>query len=360
MECDWQCAAAFLELLDENRRRAGALLDHLGFGPRITPPRFSRMLAGVSLRAYQVANTRSPAILILPAPVKKFYIWDLEPDSSPIRKLLAAGFQVYLLDWARSPGGAAVAGLDHYAHSAILNCVEAIKRETRQERIFLIGHSLGGTFGAIFSSLHPQSVLGLVQLEAPISFSAGTLSLAAALFPTVEQITALKEYPGTLIDLMSTCADPYTYQIEPWIDRLQSNASPAATALHWRVRRWALDETPIPSQLVADVVRNLYRENRFERRLLTVAGKLADPRSIEAPVLCVSDRRSRIVPWSTMEAYRRCTQSSDIRVIAYPGEAGVVMQHLGTLVGPRAHTSVWPEIQAWLKEVVTGKTTGAI
>jgi polyhydroxyalkanoate synthase len=350
MEWDWQRAAVFLEQLDETRRRAGALLDYLGFGPRITQPRSSRMLAGVTLRAYQAGDSRSPAILIVPAPVKKFYIWDLQPESSPVRKLLEAGFQVYLLDWAGSPRGPAVAGLGHYAHSAILNCVEAIKTETRQERIFLIGHSLGGTLGAIFSSLHPQSVRGLVQLEAPISFGAGTFSLAASL-PTVEKVAALKKYPGTLIDLMSTCADPYTYQIEPWIDRLQSNVFPAATALHWRVRRWALDETPIPSQLVADIVKNLYRENRFERRTLGLGGKLADPRSIEAPILCVSDRRSRIVPWSTMEAYRRCTRTSDIRVIAYPGDVGVVMQHLGTLVGPHAHTVVWPEIEAWLKVV---------
>jgi polyhydroxyalkanoate synthase len=40
---------------------------------------------------------------------------------------------------------------------------------------------------------------------------------------------------------------------------------------------------------------------------------------------------------------------TDARIIKYPGETGVGLQHLGVLVGRQAHARVWPEIIAWLK-----------
>ena len=38
-----------------------------------------------------------------------------------------------------------------------------------------------------------------------------------------------------------------------------------------------------------------------------------------------------------------------VRVIEYPGELGVCLQHLGILVGRHAQAHVWPEIVSWLK-----------
>jgi poly[(R)-3-hydroxyalkanoate] polymerase subunit PhaC len=37
-----------------------------------------------------------------------------------------------------------------------------------------------------------------------------------------------------------------------------------------------------------------------------------------------------------------------VRIIEYPGEVGVCLQHLGILVGRQAHAAVWPEIISWL------------
>jgi polyhydroxyalkanoate synthase subunit PhaC len=37
------------------------------------------------------------------------------------------------------------------------------------------------------------------------------------------------------------------------------------------------------------------------------------------------------------------------RIIEYPGESGVGLQHLALLVGRNAHDHVWPEVTAWLK-----------
>jgi poly[(R)-3-hydroxyalkanoate] polymerase subunit PhaC len=39
----------------------------------------------------------------------------------------------------------------------------------------------------------------------------------------------------------------------------------------------------------------------------------------------------------------------DVRLIAYPGEIGVALQHLGILAGHEAYARMWPGIVAWLK-----------
>jgi polyhydroxyalkanoate synthase len=39
----------------------------------------------------------------------------------------------------------------------------------------------------------------------------------------------------------------------------------------------------------------------------------------------------------------------DVRIVEYPGEVGVCLQHLGILIGRKAHAQVWPEIIFWIE-----------
>ena len=40
--------------------------------------------------------------------------------------------------------------------------------------------------------------------------------------------------------------------------------------------------------------------------------------------------------------------TTDVRIIEYPGETGVCLQHLGFLIGRKAHAELWPEIMSWI------------
>ncbi|MBI3898529.1 MAG: hypothetical protein HY308_09565 [Gammaproteobacteria bacterium] len=48
--------------------------------------------------------------------------------------------------------------------------------------------------------------------------------------------------------------------------------------IYWQVRRWTLDETPMPRQLFEQVVDDLYRNNRFANGMLAIGEHRADPR----------------------------------------------------------------------------------
>jgi polyhydroxyalkanoate synthase len=266
-----------------------------------------------------------------------------------VERLRESGLPVYLLDWRRPEPSDASLGLEAYAGDALRDSLDVIEAETGAARAFLVGHSLGGTLAAIFAARHPQRAAGLVALEAPIAFGEGRFEAAAAGGPSPRAITgALGNVPGSFLDLASVGADPGAFVREPLTDAMATGSSPLGR-LHWQVRRWTLDESPMAARLFEEVYQALYRENRFAERRLTLEGASADPQAIECPILAVLDRRSRIVPPSSIEAYRTCTGARRVELLDYTGDAGVVMQHLGVLVGRNAHERLWPRIVDWLR-----------
>lgn len=85
-------------LMDEARRQAGRALDAAGFGPQEAPFRVVAEWPGARIRAYHPEGVEGPAILILPAPFKRAYIWDLLPEISAVRRCLERNCAVYVLE----------------------------------------------------------------------------------------------------------------------------------------------------------------------------------------------------------------------------------------------------------------------
>src|ERR1043166_2771194 len=222
-------------------------------------------------------------MLIVPAPIKKPYIWDLTPSVSVVLACLQARFRVYVLEWTEAPPDGPDNGLAVFVDELLLECAKAIG-----EPAILAGHSLGGTFATIFASLHPECVRSLILLEAPLSFSGDARAIAEfiRIAPATEALRKVSAYPGTVLNALSLAASPATFLWWRWRDRLLSAGDPTALRTHLLVDRWTLDEYAMPSALFADVV-DLYREDRFMRGTLRVEGQTAAPRNLTMPVLAV-------------------------------------------------------------------------
>ena len=143
---------------DEMRRWYGRALD-LWLARTETPSRLVLERSRVKLRDYGDEGNR-PSLLIIPAPIKKPYIWDLTPSVSVVLACLQARFRVYVLEWTETPPDGSDNGLAVYVDELILECAKAIG-----EPAVLAGHSLGGTFATIFASRHPKHVRALIGLK---------------------------------------------------------------------------------------------------------------------------------------------------------------------------------------------------
>src|SRR5258706_9628106 len=124
-----------------------------------------------------------------------------------------------------------------------------------------------------------------------------------------------------------------------------SLADPKALAIHSRVIRWSLDEFAPPAPLLRSVVDLLYRKDRFARNELRLRGGAARSASLaEIPIAAIVDHTSRLVPPSSA-----LEPLSSLSVFAYVPEIGVGLQHVGPLVGRRAHREIWPRVIDWMR-----------
>src|SRR5689334_18969988 len=83
---------------DGARRAVGECLQALGYGAIESPWREEARWPGMRLRCYGNATAGRAGALIVPAPIKRAYIWDIAPSHSAIRALLACGLTVYLVE----------------------------------------------------------------------------------------------------------------------------------------------------------------------------------------------------------------------------------------------------------------------
>ena len=296
-----------LAMMDTLRQQAGRLEDILGGGPVESRWREAARFPGARLRAY---GGDGPALLIVPAPFKRAYIWDLMPEVSVVQAALRGGLRVYLLEWLRPGSQERGFGLADYALHLPEAAVRVIRRETDGGRVHLVGHSLGGTLAAILAALRPGMVGRLGLIDAPLAFGrdGGPLADAIALGPQAAAIAEMVggPVPGSAINAFSAGAAPDAFILQRWVDSLASLSSPQARAIHRRVMRWSLDEFPLPKRLFVEIAECLYRDDRFRAGTLMVGDEKASLANLKAPVLAVVNPAGRIVPPRSILAGLRC------------------------------------------------------
>lgn len=339
------------EALDQTRRRHGAAMDNMGLRPLESPWNNILERPGMRLRHYGSRSANGPVALIVPAPIKRPYIWDLSPGRSVVRHALAYGLQVYLIEWVDPSGESATYGLDQYADTLIGRCIDAIRAQRRDSRIFLLSHSLGGVFAGIYAALYPGRIAGLVSVEAPLHFAGASGSFAPLMAFGPRAITIARWFdtiPGALLSQVSIAASPTSFSAERYADFINSLESLNTLEGHLLVQRWTLDEAPMARLLFEEIVECLYREDRFMRRRLVIHGRQVGPSDVVSPLLSVYDPRSLIIPPASIIEFQKAAASAIKRLLPYHGDVGIGLAHVGALVGRNAHERLWPEIFEWI------------
>ena len=340
------------QLIDEGRRQIGSWFDVVGYGKDEAPFRLAYVTNGARLRAYEGSGTDSGLVLlIVSAPFKGPYIWDLMPDVSVIRRCLEQGIRVYLIEWTRPTRGEDALGLRDYSCRMVDEAVEVIVAETGQKDIVLAGHSLGGTFAAIYAAFNAKRVRALVLVDAPLRFGneGGPIARIAKRFPGVAAIADLtgSPIPGSVLTLLAVSVFPEDFLLKRYLDLVTSLPDPKAMDLHLRVVRWTLDEFPMPRRLFEETLALLYCEDRFARNRLELGGDKVGLAQIDAPMVTILNSASRVVPEASANA-AVASAGPPVKTFVYEGSRGSAVEHVGPLVSPRAHAELWPEVLAWM------------
>jgi polyhydroxyalkanoate synthase len=89
---------------------------------------------------------------------------------------------------------------------------------------------------------------------------------------------------------------------------------------------------------------------------LKIGEKVIGPSSLSVPTLAVVNTADDVAPSNALKPFAHA-MAKNVRIIEYPGELGVCLQHLGILVGRHAQAHVWPEILSWLKSQTSSVRT---
>ena len=342
-----------MEWIDDARRHFGNILDSMGFGPHEAPYQIIATFEGARLRKYEGKKTSGSPILIIPAPFKRAYIWDLIPDVSVIRRCLEQSRQVFLLEWTTPPQQNF--GLKEYAQLLPLAAVEAIKVNTHCQAPILLGHSLGGTFATIFATLFPEKVYALVLVDSPLAFGeeGGPLAKAIAKIPDVKIFHSLagNAVPGTFINLLCLAAAPEIFHFQTLSDLVACSFNPKALEIHIHVNRWAHDESSLPWHLFEDIVEQLFRKNAFLKGNLKIGNRYTSLAQLRSPTLAIINPIGGVVPPDSLIKGLQSAQTQPLEMLVYQADCGPMLQHLGPLVSPLAHQQLWPQILDWMTHI---------
>ena len=344
-------ATQTLKDMDSKRQAKGAMLERAGHGPQLTPSTVLHAQPGLNLRRYHDARADGPPVLLVPAPIKRSYIWDMAPEISVVRRWLERGYRVYLAEWVPTPDGDTEVGLADYGERLLSTCQARIHEDSGQRQITIAGHSLGGILAAIYSAAHPDRLKATILLEAPLHFAHQACCFKPLVNATPDARTiaeAFRHVPGAFLNIMSALAEPQAFQWERVLDRTLSLGDPQALATHMRVERWTHDEFALPGKLFTDIVESLYRRDDFLGGRLEIDGRVIGPEDLRAPLVSVVDYRSKVIPPQSVLPFHDAAGSARKLVLSYEGDIGVNLQHVGVLVGRSAHASIWPAIFDWL------------
>ena len=294
-------------------------------------------------------------VLIAYALVGRYQMIDLEAERSFVRKLLARGLQVYMVDWGEPQRQHRWLTIDDYVNGYLDGCVDVIREREAVDSINLIGVCQGGVLSLCHAALHPQKVRNLVLTVTPIDFHADKAAPDAAggymnrwaRALDAEDIDALVDSTGNASGpsvghsflMMNPVGNLSKYTID-LVDILDDDRK----LLNFlRMERWIGDRPDAPGEFVRQWFKDLYQDNKLIRNQFQLGGRTVDLRKVTMPVLNVSADGDVVIPTACSRGQGRHFGTADYAELSVPGG------HIGTFVGGKAQSVLAPGITDWLE-----------
>lgn len=284
-----------------------------------------------------------PPILLVFALINRPSILDLAPDRSLIRSLLAAGLDVYLIDWGSPDGTDRYLRLEDYLDGYLDGAVREVLAAHGIPALNLLGICQGGTFSLCYTALYPAAVRNLITMVTPVDFRTpeNLLSRWAAGID-VDLMVANGNVSGQTLNNAYLALRPFRLMQQKYVDLVRTGPSPARIDEFLRMERWIFDSPELPAELFREFIKWFYQENRLIAGTLELGGRRVLLQTITQPVLNIFGTQDHIVPPSASVPLARHVATKDYT--ALPVDVG----HIGMYVSSRARHTVPAAIAAWL------------
>jgi polyhydroxyalkanoate synthase subunit PhaC len=300
------------------------------------------------LTLYRYRALSTPAaprvpLLIVYALVNRPYMMDLQEDRSLIRGLLAAGLDVYLIDWGYPDGADRFTTLADYIDDYIAGAVEHILQAHRLRSLNMLGVCQGGVLSLCFAALNPRCVRNLITMVTPVDFHtpADLLSKWVGKIDVAAWVGA-GNVSGDALNQLFLSLMPFRLTHQKYVELSTGNTDQARIDNFMRVEQWIFDSPDQAGSAFTEFVVAFYQQNRLVKNTLQIAGRSVDLRSLTLPILNLMGKRDHLVPPAASAALRDLVASVDYTALEFD------LGHIGMYVSARAQREVPANIARWL------------
>jgi polyhydroxyalkanoate synthase len=283
-------------------------------------------------------------VLLVPSMVNRYTLLDLTEENSMVRRLLKAGYAVYVLDWGAPSREDRLLPAETWMDGLMHRCVRRVLRLSGAGQLTLGGYCMGGTLSLVYAALHPETVRNLLLLATPVDCShAGKLALWADAkgFDVEAFVDGYGNATPEVLQPAFNLLIP-TWRARHWSTFFRFGHLPVFVKNFVAVSRWTQDNVEIPAQVFKLWTRDLFQENRLINGGLRLGGREVALSDVRAAILNVAAEQDHLSPPASAHVLQGRVGSQDVQEVAW------ACGHLGLTLGPEAATQVWPAIIKWL------------
>lgn len=302
-------------------------------------------------------------LVIIPAWINKFYLFDLTPETSFVRWCLERGMDVYIISWINPVKKSPSKTFCHYALDGVYQAIRYILKNSNTSKVNALGNCAGGILlNCLMAYLEAHNITSpfasATTLASPIdSNKLGDLKT----FICKDQIRLLEEsldelniIPGNLLVQSFNLLRPQELLWSFYIKHYLMGQDPEA----FDILFWNCDSMNLPGRMHSQYLRNIFLDNKLMKAgAMRLGGTPIDLSAIQTPSFILGAEKDHIAPWNSVYALTHRIQSSIKEfILTGSGHVSGVMNHPA-----RNKYQYWtnPKTPAhahtWMKEAVAHK-----
>jgi polyhydroxyalkanoate synthase len=272
-------------------------------------------------------------------------VLDLQPDKSWIRSLLSQGFDVYLIDWKAPTVADKYISFDDYVNRYIDDCVEALLKKTKVDKLTLHGYCMGGTMSTMYTALHQEKVRNLAVI-APVIDTEKDSTVIANLAKNMDVGKMLRvtgNLPSEQMYALYSTLKPFKQGVNKYFNFVQNIDNEQFVDNFLRLEKWLYDTPPIAGETFRQWISDIYQKNLLVKNELKLSDKLIDLSTIKVPLLNIVADEDHLVSPQCSAPLNDVVSSADKRLMRF--QTG----HVGLIASLYSQNNVLPKIGQWLK-----------